>query len=62
MKQMRLTAMADCYYNSLQANTNKDYTTDHFIATLVDHEWESRHNKKIGNLISAARFRDGACL
>jgi DNA replication protein DnaC len=62
MKQMHLTAMAECYYNSLQANTYKDYTTDQFIAMLVDQEWESRHNKKIGNLISAAKFRDGACL
>lgn len=62
MKQMRLTAMAESYYNSLQANTHKDYTTDQFIAMLVDHEWESRHNKKTSNLISAARFRDDACL
>jgi DNA replication protein DnaC len=62
MKQMRLTAMAECYYNSLQANTHKDYTTDQFIAMLVDHEWEARYNKKINNLIVSAKFRDNACL
>ncbi|MDM8162228.1 IS21-like element helper ATPase IstB [Labilibaculum sp. K2S] len=58
MKQMRLTAMAETYYNSLQTGMYKDYTIDQFIALLVDQEWEHRHNKKIANLIASAKFRD----
>ena len=49
MKQMRLMAMAETYYNSLQTGMCKDYTIDQFIALLVDQEWEYRHNKKITN-------------
>lgn len=60
MKQMRLTAMAETYYNSLQTGMYKDYTIDQFIALLVDQEWEYRHNKKIVNLIASAKFRDQA--
>lgn len=60
MKQMRLTAMAETYYNSLQTGMYKDYTIDQFIALLVDQEWECRHNKKIANLIASAKFRDQA--
>jgi DNA replication protein DnaC len=60
MKQMRLTAMAETYYNSLQTGMYKDYTIDQFIALLVDQEWEYRHNKKIANLIASAKFRDQA--
>lgn len=62
MKQMRLTAMAETYYNSLQTGMYKDYTIDQFIALLVDQEWEYRHNKKIENLIATAKFRDQACI
>lgn len=62
MKQMRLTAMAETYYNSLQTGMYKDYTIDQFIALLVDQEWEYRHNKKIANLIATAKFRDQACI
>ena len=62
MKQMRLTAMAETYYNSLQTGMCKDYTIDQFIALLVDQEWEYRHNKKITNLIASAKFRDQACV
>lgn len=60
MKQMRLTAMAETYYNSLQTGMYKDYTIDQFIALLVDQEWEYRHNKKIANLVASAKFRDQA--
>jgi len=57
MKQMRLTAMAETYYNSLQNNMHKDYTMDQYIALLVDQEWDHRHNKRIKNLIASAGFR-----
>lgn len=57
MKQMRLHGMADNYHNSLQNNLYSDYTTDQYIAMLVDQEWEYRYNKRIKNLIASAGFR-----
>lgn len=60
MKQMRLYAMADNYYNSLQNNLHRDYTTDLYIALLVDQEWEHRYNKRIETLIVSAGFRYAA--
>lgn len=57
MKQMRLSAMAETYYNSMQNNMHRDYTLDQYLALLVDQEWECRYNKRIENLITSARFR-----
>lgn len=57
MKQMRLYAMADNYYNSTQNNLHRDYTLDQYLALLVDQEWEYRYNKRIQNLIATACFR-----
>ena len=57
MKQMRLYAMAETYYNSMQTNMHKDYTLDQYLALLIDQEWESRYNKRIQNLIANAGFR-----
>lgn len=57
MKQMRLYAMADNYYNSMQNNLHRDYTIDQYLALLVEQEWEYRYNKRIENLISSANFR-----
>jgi len=62
MKQMHLSAMAQTYHNSIENNIYKDYTTDQFIALLVEQEWESRYNKKITNLIKTAKFRYSASL
>jgi DNA replication protein DnaC len=57
MKQMRLYAMADNYYNSTQNNLLRDYTIDQYIALLIEQEWEYRYNKRIENLIASAGFR-----
>lgn len=57
MKQMRLYAMAETYYNSTQNNMHQDYTLDQYLALLIDQEWECRYNKRIQNLITTAGFR-----
>lgn len=57
MKQMRLNAMAETYYNSRQNNLHQDYTIDQYLALLIDQEWESRYNRRIQGLISSAGFR-----
>jgi len=57
MKQMRLSGMAHMHYTNTTNNINMDYTIDQYITMLVDQEWENRQNKKIQNLVKAARFR-----
>jgi len=57
MKQMRLTGMSDLYHQSLQKNLYTDYTTDQFLALLIDTEWEYRQNRKIQNLVKKACFK-----
>lgn len=56
LKSMRLTAMSEMYHRSISETQFPDYTTDEFVALLVDTEWESRYNRKIAFLIKNARF------
>ena len=57
MKQMRLHAMAETYYHSLQVSSYQDYTTDQYLAMLIDNEWEDRQSRKIKSLIAKAKFK-----
>lgn len=60
MRRMRMKTMADIYHQSLQQNLYTDYSIDDYLTLLVDTEWESRQNKQIANLITAAGFRQTA--
>ncbi|QGY47580.1 ATP-binding protein [Maribellus comscasis] len=57
MRQMRLSGMAETYYNSIQSANYHDYTTDQYIAMLVDQEWEYRQERKITGLVAKAKFK-----
>lgn len=57
MSQMRLPAMSNLYHQSKKQHLYTDYTTDQFLALLIDAEWENRNNRKIQNLVKAARFK-----
>lgn len=57
MKQMRLSAMAQAYYNNIQSANYHNYTIDQYIAMLVDHEWENRQERKINWLVAKANFK-----
>ena len=57
MKQMRLKGMAEYHYQTTQNKLHQDYTTDQYLALLVDMEWESRQNRKMDTLIKAAGFK-----
>lgn len=57
MKQMRMTGMAQAYYNNIQSANYQDYTIDQYIAMLVDHEWEHRQEKKMNGLVVNAKFK-----
>jgi DNA replication protein DnaC len=57
MKQLRLPAMSELYHRAMHEKNFPDYTTDQFIALLVDTEWENRENLKIKRLIKNAGFK-----
>lgn len=57
MKYMRLTGMAQAYYNNLQAANYQNYTIDQYLALLIDQEWESRQERKITGLVEKAHFK-----
>lgn len=60
MQQMRLRGMSDIYRRSISENLYQDYSLDEYIALLVDTEYEDRYNRKIHNLIKAAKFKVSA--
>jgi DNA replication protein DnaC len=57
MKQLKLFGMSEIYHQSLSEKLFKEYTTDEFLALLVDTEWDRRENKKIDNLHKSAGFK-----
>jgi len=57
MKQMRMTGMAQAYYNNIQSANYHNYTIDQYIAMLVDQEWEHRQERKINGLVANAKFK-----
>jgi DNA replication protein DnaC len=57
MKQMRMTGMAQAYYNNIQSANYHNYTIDQYIAMLVDQEWEHRQERKINGLVVNAKFK-----
>ena len=56
LSSMRLRAMSELYRRSLEQNSFPHYTTDEFIALMVDAEWEARHNQKIAYLTKSAQL------
>lgn len=56
MNALRLWGMKRAFSSTMQAGSIS-YTPDELIAYLIDAEWDERHNRKIGRLTSAARFR-----
>ena len=62
MKQMRLSGMAEAYYNNIQSANYQDYTVDQYIAMLIDQEWEHRQERKINGLVSKAKFKQHASI
>lgn len=60
LKQMRLFAMADLYYQGIKNNQFNELTLDEHLSLLIDHEWEDRQQKKISRLIGQANFKQKA--
>lgn len=57
MRRMKLKAMAGLYHQSLSKSPHDTYSTDEFLALLVDTEWEHRQKNRIDTLIKQAGFK-----
>jgi DNA replication protein DnaC len=57
MKQLKLFGMSEIYHRSLNERLFTEYSTDEFLAFLVDTEWDRRENRKIENLHKSAGFK-----
>jgi len=57
MQEMRLYGMLRSFNASLESGTMSKFTSDEFLAHLVDAEWDERHNRRLSRLIKAAKFR-----
>src|SRR5690554_3547969 len=57
MKQMRMNAMGDLYYRTVNEGLYTGFSNDEFMALFIDTEWENRENQKVKNLIKGAGFK-----
>lgn len=57
MKRMHLFGMHRAFSGSLENPSAERMTADELIATLVDSEWDDRHNRSIERGLRNAKFR-----
>lgn len=57
MRRMRLLGMHRAFKTSLESSSGEALTADELIATLIDSEWDDRHNRTIERSLRNARFR-----
>ncbi len=62
MKKMKLIGMHRAFKTSIESGKMEDYTTDEMLSTLIESEWDDRHNRSIDRLIKNAKFRYKASL
>ena len=62
MSTMRFYGMHGAFKTAIETGNTDDYTTDQFIAQLIQAEWDDRHNRRIERNIKNARFRYKASL
>ncbi len=57
MKQMKFYGMHRAFTTTMESKGQDGYTLDEFTSFLVDSEYDERQMRKIGRLITNARFR-----
>lgn len=57
MSTMRFYGMHGAFKTAIETGKTDDYTTDQFVAQLIEAEWDDRHNRRINRNIKNARFR-----
>ena len=60
MTAMRMKAMAAVYHQAVSQHLYSEMGQDEFTALMIDHEWEDRQHRRIGRLMSNARFQQHA--
>ncbi|MCH7659016.1 MAG: ATP-binding protein [Bacteroidetes bacterium] len=60
MKEMKFFGMQKAFELSMETNTTRDFTTDEFLAYLIEAEYNDRQTRKMNRLIRSARFRYAA--
>lgn len=60
MTAMRMKAMAAVYHQAVSQHLYGEMGQDEFTALMIDHEWEDRQHRRIGRLLSSARFQQQA--
>jgi DNA replication protein DnaC len=56
MKQMKLYGMDNAFKTAIESEKTDHYTLDQFVSMLIDAEWDERHNRRIADSITNARF------
>lgn len=62
MRKMKFFGMLRTFKTSLESGRKEEITTDEMIASLIDAEWDERHNRAIEMKLKNARFRYKASL
>lgn len=62
MRLLGLYGMHGAFKTAIETGRTDDYTTDEFIAQLIETEWDDRQNRKIERAIRTATFRYKASL
>ena len=62
LRQLRLQAMAQLHLQQVKDSKSEQFTSDEYLALLVDHEWEDRQQKKTERLLKQANFKQKATL
>ena len=60
LTQMRLHGMRNAYQTALASGALESSSPDELLASLVQAEWEERHNRRSQYLLNQARFRQNA--
>jgi len=60
MRQLRLYGMAELHYKNIKEGIGSGYTSDAYLALLIDREWEERENNRIARYIKQAHFKMSA--
>jgi DNA replication protein DnaC len=60
LAQMRLHGMRNAYQTALASGILESSSPDELLASLVQAEWEERHNRRSQYLLNQARFRQNA--
>jgi DNA replication protein DnaC len=57
MKQIKCFGMYHSFKTALESNQLDGFTTDEFVAYLINNEFDDRQTRKINRYITSARFR-----